>query len=178
MTDMREVNANLMFAPGEWMNFEQREGTLLSLESKQNAKLRLRRSATRNDAVLDRDRACGVFAQRRVDQSVASFNRAVNNREILLRHLALLPNSADLSRGLGVLRHEGDAASLAVEAIDQLRLAVRAGVQANAADQAGVFVALGRMAHEARRLVDNQQVGIFGHDVEQFQSARLLVSDT
>ena len=39
-------------------------------------------------------------------------------------------------------------------------------IKAGAADEAGKFVALGRMTDEARRFVDDQQVGVFVEDVE------------
>ena len=41
-------------------------------------------------------------------------------------------------------------------------------VQADAADQAGILVALGGMTDEVRRLVDEQQVCVFVDDLEEF----------
>ena len=43
-----------------------------------------------------------------------------------------------------------------------------------AADEAGIFVAFGRMADEVGRLMDNENVGILVDDGEQiFQTAEL-----
>ena len=49
-------------------------------------------------------------------------------------------------------------------------------IQADATDQAGEFIALGRVADEARRLVDHQQVGVFMEDVKKFIQARLILT--
>ena len=42
-----------------------------------------------------------------------------------------------------------------------------AEIKSNTADEAGINVALGRMAHQTRRLVDHQKVVVFGDDVEK-----------
>ena len=41
-----------------------------------------------------------------------------------------------------------------------------------AADEAGKFIAFGRMTNESRRFVDDQQVGVFVDDVEQVFQTR------
>lgn len=45
-------------------------------------------------------------------------------------------------------------------------------METGAADEAGKGVALGRMADQARRFVDDQQVGVLVEDGEQFFQAR------
>ena len=39
-------------------------------------------------------------------------------------------------------------------------------IKAHAADEAGKFIALGRMTNQSRRFVDDQQSGVFVDDVE------------
>ena len=45
-------------------------------------------------------------------------------------------------------------------------------IDPGAADEAGIFVALGRVADEVGRLVDDEEVGVFVDDGKQFFQAR------
>ncbi len=50
-------------------------------------------------------------------------------------------------------------------------------MEAGAADKAGKFIALGRMADKARWFVDDQQAGVFVEDGEQFfQRGKILTT--
>ena len=87
-------------------------------KSPKHAKLRLRERAPGSHAVLDRNRAARVLAERSVDQSFLLLDRAVDDRPILFDHVAAFPNPANFERRFGILRYEGDAAGFAVEPVD------------------------------------------------------------
>ena len=49
-------------------------------------------------------------------------------------------------------------------------------MEAGAADEAGEFIALGRMTDQAGRFVDDQQVGVFVEDGEEVFQARGILT--
>ncbi len=167
MADVREVNANLVFAAGVRTDPQERERTLRSGEMAFDRKVGLRGGAVGSDLVLDGDTAVGIGTERSDDAAVGFGDGAVDDGEVLLLDGATFPGAAQAAGGGVGLRHDHDAAGFAVEAVDELRMAFGAEVQAHAADEARVNIPLGGMADEAGRLVEDQQVGVFAEDLEQ-----------
>lgn len=91
----------------------------------------------------------------------------MHDREILLLQVATFPNAAQLPRRLVGLRDHDQAAGLAIESVHEMRGGVFREMQPDAADQTGVFVALGGMAHKAGGLVDHQQFRVLVNDGKQ-----------
>ncbi len=69
-----------------------------------------------------------------------------------LRDGAGFPEFAEFAGGGGGLGGERDAAGFAVEAVDQMPGGAGAEVEAEAADEAGIGVALGGMGKPGRRV--------------------------
>src|SRR5688500_5505762 len=93
---------------------------------------------------------------------------AVNNREILLRDGTALPNFSQFTGNDRIFRDQNNATGFPVEPMNQMRLYIFSQVQTNAADEAGILVALRRMANQTSRFIDYQQVFVFLNDVEEF----------
>ena len=70
----------------------------------------------------------------------------MNNGEVAFGHITRFPDPAELKGRGGVLGNEDEAGRFAVETVDELRLDVRAKVEADTADETGILVALGGMA--------------------------------
>ena len=150
------------------------------------------------DAVFDGDLALLILAERRVNQAVVVAHVAVDDGEIFLPDGAAFPDFAEFAGGFGIFGDDDDAAGFAVEAVDEMRLGSwvwdlrswilkgrsRAGgrrsiqINSGAADEAGEFIALGRMTNQSGRFVDDQQAGVFVDDGEQvFQAREILTTD-
>jgi len=96
-----------------------------------------------------------------------SLHQSVHNRPILLLHETVLPEPSQFQRGLRRLSDQRHAARLAVEAVDELRMAFLAEVKPQTADQARINVAFGGMAHQVGGLVDDEQIVVFMQHLEE-----------
>ena len=119
------------------------------------------------DAVFDGDSAGVVFAEGRVDDALVIADKAVDEGDIVLFNLPAFPDSPQFASGDFGFGDESDAAGFTVQPVDQLRVRAVSEVQSCAADETGVFVGLGGMADEVRRLVDDKQVVILENHVEK-----------
>ena len=90
---------------------------------------------------------------------------AVHDRFVRFFHGAALPKLPQFLRCLVALGEQHNASGLAVESVDHVggRLAK---VQPHTADQAAVFVALGRVANQVGRLVHCEQLVVLVNDPE------------
>lgn len=170
MSVVREVNANLVLAPRARQNSQPAKFPPAPLKPARDVKLRLRGRTIRAHRVLDGDDARFVLAQRRVDETVLLANMPMNNGGVFFFHGARFPNGAELAGGFGIFCNDDEAARFAVEAVDQMRadrFTLVRKINPHPADEAGINVSLGRMADEARRFVDHQQVGVFVNHIEQ-----------
>ncbi len=82
----------------------------------------MRRRAVGPDAILDEDAAGFVPAERRVNDPLLRRNVAVDDGEIFLLDGAAFENFPQLAGDLGIFGDDDDAAGLAVEPVDQMRL--------------------------------------------------------
>lgn len=134
MTDVREVDADLVFATRARQKAEEREipptrpvarprsirwgegrgQGQLTHKTPLRRILRLRRRSIHAHAILDCHDALLVFAKRRVDQSVFLANMTVNEGDVFLLHNARLPKFPQLTRHHSRLRHESHAARLTI----------------------------------------------------------------
>ena len=161
MPVVREVDADLMFAPGQRLHAQQSKIALRPHETALHLELRLCRRAVGPDAIFDRDFARFVPAERFVNQSIGHADMSLDDGEIFFLHGASFPDfSQRLRRRVG-FGHQYNAAGFAVEAVDQVRPRVRRQMQPDPADQTGIGVAFRGMAHQVRRFVDDQQFGVF-----------------
>src|ERR1051325_1341365 len=167
MTGVGEVDSQLMLAAGAWPGTDQREWPAFALEAAHDFDLGLRGRAVRADAVFDGHGARLVLAERRVDEVGMGRDVSVDDREVAFGDRAGFPNAAEFTGGGKGLGDDDDAAGVAIETVDQAGLRVGAEVEAHAADEARIRVALGRMADEPGGLVDHKQVGVFVENVEQ-----------
>ena len=150
---------------------------------------RLRGRAVGAHAVFDGDEAGFVFAKRRVNGPLLRRDVAVDDGEVFLGDGARLPDFAEFAGGGGILGDDDEAGGFAVEAVNQMRREVWGGrreaiphahglapracqINPGAADETGIFVALGGMADEVGGLVDDEQIGVLMDDGEQFFQAR------
>src|ERR1041385_1678404 len=167
MTGVGEVDSQLMLAAGAWPGTDQREWPAFALEAAYDFDLGLRGRAIRAHAVFDGHGARLVLAERRVDELAMGRDVSVDDGEVALGNRAGFPNAAEFTGGGERLGDDDDAAGFAIEAVDQVRLRVSAEVEAHAADEARIRVALGRMADEPGGLVDHEQIRVFVENVEQ-----------
>lgn len=170
---MREVKANLMFASGEGHHAQQGEGHGVGRraggagEAVFDVIVSAGEGAIGADAVFDGDEAVQILAQGDFDGPLLCRHMTVHDGEVFLGDGAGFEDFAEFASGGGVLGGEHDAAGLAIEAVDQMGGGVRPQVQADAADEAGVFIALGGMADEAGGFVNDQQVVVFKNNCKQ-----------
>ena len=136
-------------------------------ETALDPKLRSRWRAIGPHAILDRYPAVFILAERRVNHTVFRCYAIMNDGEVFFPDRAAFPNPAQFQSGVIPLGHNRHAAGLAIEAIDEMRTRTVTEMQPHAADEARQRIAFGRMANQARRFVDHQQIGVFMNDVEQ-----------
>jgi hypothetical protein len=128
----------------------------------------LRRHAIGTNAIFDGDNAVFVPAKRRINQAVFLANVAVDDGEIFFFNRAAFEDFSKFPGDLGFFRDDDNAASFAVEAVDEMRRRGISQMQPRAADQAGSLAVLGRMADESGRFVDDQQFVVLVDDVKKF----------
>lgn len=176
MAEVREVDANLVLASGERVNGEKRELALVATEGLQNLELGAGKCAVIADAVLDRHRALFVPAQRRFDVTCLRRHRTVDYGEILFANGAAFPKPTQFERGVRKLGHHHQSTGFAIQTVDEVRLHIRSKIETHPTDEARVFIALGGMADQVGRLVNDQQFGVFVNYFEKIFHMRMAVS--
>ena len=145
-------------------------------------KFRLRGGPIRANAVFDGHNAGLVFAKGRINGSQIRHHMTMDNGQIFLLDGAGLPDFAQFTGGFGIFSNEDEAGGLAIEPVNQIRRGgrMRNGgwrgvkqtltlqIDTGTADEAGILIALRRMTDEIGRFVDDEQVGVFVDDGEQF----------
>lgn len=86
--------------------------------------------------------------------------------EVALGDHAQEPQAPEFEGGVGVFGEGDDAAGFPIEAMDHLGLDAWAQVEPDASDEAGGWVALGRVTDEACGLVDDEEVVVLVKDVD------------
>jgi hypothetical protein len=194
MTQVREMDADLMLAAGAGNEAQQRETFPVARKFLFNPKFRLRKRAIEAHAVLDGDAACFILAKWRVNDPLLRRHMAVDNGDVFFFNGAAFQNFSQFAGDFGIFGDNDHAAGFTVEAVDEVWLNVsrlshltpalspadggEGGVQINprAANEAGHFAILGRMTDEAGGFVNDQQIVIFKNDVEQvFHFRRLFL---
>ena len=165
MTNGGEVDADLMFAAGEQNHAQEREGAIQVCELTEGEDLRGGGQACGADTIFDGDAAVRVRAERSFNKARA-VELAVDNRKIFFVNGAGFPEFAEAHSGFEVFGNDDDAACFAIEAVDEMSFLV-AQVEANTADEAGINVAFGRVTNEPRRFVDDEEIIVFGDDIEE-----------
>lgn len=130
-------------------------------------KLCLRRRSIGAHAILDRHHAVLVFAERRINQALFLAHVTVDDGGVFLLYRARFPKFSQLTRYRRVLCHHRHTARFAIQSVHHMWFGIRAEMQPDATDEAGVNVAFGRMADQVSGLVDDQQVGVLVDDVEK-----------
>jgi len=136
MSDMREVNADLMFATGARNHTEQRERSAHPIKPSFHGEFGSRRCAVRAHTIFDRNFARFVLSERRVNFTVFLAHVPVDKGDIFLFHRPALPDFPKLSRRIGILGYHGYATRFPIEPVDQMRLRVWPKMQAHATDEA------------------------------------------
>ena len=91
---------------------------------------------------------------------------AVDEGEVFFFDGAGFPTAAEFAGGGGIFGDDDDPAGFAVETVYEVGRGA-GQVQAGAADEAGVFIALGGVADEVGGFVDDEEVGIFKKDFKE-----------
>jgi hypothetical protein len=165
VADVAEMDSYLVFAASEEDNANQRKAIVAANEIFQSKNLGHSRQTGGCHTVLNGDTRFGVRPERRVHNPQPK-KFAVGNCEILFVDGAGFPKHSQMESRLPVFRDYHDSAGFPVKPIDQVSLGVPQ-IKADATDQAGINVAFGRMADQARRFIDDQKVVVFGDDVEE-----------
>lgn len=92
---------------------------------------------------------------------------AMHDGEVILFNPPGFPNVPQLASGLACFGNNGDAAGFAVQPVDELGVRTGAQVQTRAADQAGIFIRLGRMANKSGRFVNDQKLAVLKNYFEE-----------
>jgi len=168
MTQVCEVDSNLMFSSGARKNFEQAEFLLQAGEKPNHLKFSLSGGAVSANAILDRHDAVGIFPEGLVDQTAFPGDATMHDGKIFFSYRAAFPDFSQQPGRLGMFRQQNHPAGFAIQSIDQMNAGGPVAMQSDPADETGKLVTLRRMAHEAGRLVDHEQVCIFKNNVTEF----------
>src|SRR5665213_2924363 len=102
MAKMREVEADLMFAPRARNESQQCKIFFAARKSALNKKFRLRGGAVGPDAIFYGDKAALIFAERRVNHPVLCRHVTVNDGAIFFLNGAALENFSQFARDFGI----------------------------------------------------------------------------
>src|ERR1041385_7605839 len=91
----------------------------------------------------------------------------MHDGEVILFNPPGFPNVPQLASGLACFGNNGDAAGFAVQPVDELGVRTGAQVQTRAADQAGIFIRLGRMANKSGRFVNDEKLAVLKNYFEE-----------
>ena len=116
------------------------------------------------DAVFDGDTAGFIASQGRVNHALLCAHMAVDDGQVFLGDGAGFPDFPEFARDPGIFGKQDHAARFPIKTVHQVRRGGIFQINPRAADEAGVFIALGGMANEAGGFVDNQQVVVFVDD--------------
>ena len=144
MADVREMDADLVFATGMRTQAQKRkahltlalsprptggEGELFARplhnwpgKTPPDEKFRLRRRAIGADAIFDGDDAAFIPAERRVNRPLLYRDMAVNNGQIFFLNGAAFDDFSELAGGFRIFCNQDNAAGFAVEPVDQMGL--------------------------------------------------------
>lgn len=122
--------------------------------------------AVGSDAIFDHDPAFSIFTKGAVQNGVIGGGPAVDDGEVFFFDGAGFPTAAEFAGGGGVFGDDDHAAGFAVETVYEVGRGA-GQVKAGAADEAGIFIALGGMADEVGGFVDDEEVGIFKEDFKE-----------
>jgi hypothetical protein len=149
MADVREMDADLVFATGMRAQAQKREWKIedggwigsssfsffvlgvwksrtrmrrRTIKSAPDPKFRLRRRAIGADAIFDGDDAAFIPAERRVNRPLLYRDMAVNNGQIFFLNGAAFDDFSELAGGFGIFCNQDNAAGFAVEPVDQMGL--------------------------------------------------------
>jgi hypothetical protein len=142
---MRQMNADLVFAAGVWLDAEQAEGCAAVTEAVYHLEAGLCRSTVSAHTVPDRDAAAFVLAQGCIDRAASRIDVTMHDGEILLADPALCPEPAQFTRGCIGFGHQDQATGFAVQTVDEVWTGVGTQMQAHTADEAGQFAVLARV---------------------------------
>ena len=173
MADVRQVNPDLMFAPGLGNDTKQSEpggggaaGQRL-FKPALDGKLSPGGESIGPHAIFHGNAAALVFAKGELNYAGFLSQMPVHNSEVLLLDLAIFPKAAQFAGGVIRFGNDGHSAGFAIEPIYQVRVGLLSQMEAHPADEAGHFVGLRGMTHEPRRFIDDQQFVVFVDDVEE-----------
>jgi len=167
MTEVREVDTDLVFATGQQLHFEQGEITFGTGETFQHFEGCLGRCAIGADAVFDGYDAVLVFAQGGVDDAAIGTYMTAHDGLVNLPHLAALPLLAELFGGGVGLGDKHKAAGLAVEAVNEVRIDAFTQMDTHPADEARVDIAFRGVADEVGGFVEDEEFVVFVDDFEE-----------
>jgi len=122
MAKVREVNTDLMFAPGAGNDPQQGEVLAIADKSLFDPKFGLRRRAVRADAIFDGDHAGFILAQWRINHPLLRRDMAVNDGKIFLLHRTSFPDFSQFTRRLLTFGDDHQAGRFTIKTIDQTRL--------------------------------------------------------
>lgn len=135
-------------------------------------KLRLRRRSVQAHAILNGYRAAFIFPQRRVNQSMLFPHLTVDDGEVFFLNCPGFPDAPQFACRRRVFGDHRHAAGFAIQPVYEVWLAVSPEMEPHPTDQAGKFVAFGRMTDEVGRFIDDQQVRVLVDDVEKLVQVR------
>ena len=164
---VREVDADLVFATGQQLHFEQGEVALCAGETLQYFVCCLGRCAIRSHAIFDGYDTALIFAQGGVDDAAIRCHMAADDGLVDFADFAAFPLAAELLGGGIGLGDEHQSTGLAVEAVDEVRVDAFTQMDTHPADEAGVDVAFGGVADEVGRLVDDKEFVVFVDDFKE-----------
>ena len=165
VADVREMDANLVLASGRRRDVHPREWLTIPFQAFEDFDGGPGGGAVFPHAVLDRDLAALVPAERRIDDDLRIAEVTVDDGPVFLfdgrrsRH-----QIAELTRDGCAFRDEHDAARFAIEPIHQPSFGA-AEVQTHPPDQARHLAIARRMADQSGWLVYHQQVVVFVNDL-------------
>ena len=166
VADVGEVDADLMFAAGMRLDFEEAEGGVVVGEGAKEFPTGFGRESVFDDVVFDGDVAVEIAAERGGNFSGGFSGMVVDDRKVGFLDGFGFPCAADGAGGGVFFGEEDEAGGFAIEAIDEMVIGLE--VKADAADEAGGFIAFGGMDDEAGGFVENENLVVFVDDVEEF----------
>src|ERR1043166_5618466 len=155
MTNVRQVNANLMLASRDRFDVEQRKLTCFARESPHHAHVRLRRDTIGTNTILDRHGTALVFAERRINGEFIASNVTIHDGAIFFVHRAGLDQFAQSTSDVARLGDQTQPALFTIEPIYQSSFYV-AEIKPDPANEARTFVRLRGMTNQSRRFVQDQ----------------------
>src|ERR1051325_3530661 len=122
MSDVREVNSNLVLASGMRLNFKIAERLSVAFEMPQQSKTRLCRQAIWPNAILDRHMAVEIASERFRNFSALLLHMSVHDGKINFPNVPALPSPPQRARDRVLFRDDNQSARFAIEPIDQMIL--------------------------------------------------------